>query len=340
MVKTALITGIGGQDGSYLAAYLLKLGYRVHGTVRRNDFQQDNLPADLVNRVRFHYADLRDELSLEIVMRRVHPDEIYNLAGQTFVPPSWTHPAETFDVNVGGLARILKMVDHIDKKIKVYQASSSEMFGNLMHVGQRVTAIDETAPMVPVSPYGASKLAAHKLVDVYRQRGLFVVSGILFNHESPRRGAEMVTRKITRHIARWAVGDLSPLELGNVHSARDWGFAGDYVKAMHAMLQIEKPDDYVIGTGHSHTVMDFLTAAVGAAGLPGELLGPQYVKTGSDLFARPDDLHCLVADYTKAKTQLTWYPETSFEELVHMMVDADVEEAKSEVAHSNRIVRA
>lgn len=263
-VKRALITGINGQDGSYLAEFLLSLGlYEVHGTVRMMHPGASNITS-VLGQVRLHYADLRDVLSLEKVIRKVNPDEIYNLAGQVFVPTSWSQPAETFDVNVGGLARILAIVEKAAPEARVYQASSSEMYGNVYSD----KPLNERDRMRPVSPYGASKLAAHKLVDVYRQKGYYVASGILFNHESPRRGEEMVTRKIARHVARWAAGDRTDLKLGNLFAQRDWGFAGDYVKAMHLMLQQPYGDDYVIGTGIAHSVQTFLAKAIEAAGLP------------------------------------------------------------------------
>ena len=334
-MKRALITGVGGQDGSYLAEYLLSLGdYEVHGTLRLTDpAYQKNLQG-VIGKVQFHYADLRDEVSLEKVIRRVHPDEIYNLAAQSFVPPSWTQPAETFDVNVGGLARILKIVEKVCPKARVYQASTSEMYGNFqwVHVRPDGTALklNEDSLMCPVSPYGVAKLAAHKLVDCYRQKGLYVVAGILGNHESPRRGEEMVTRKITRHVARWMVGDWVELRLGNPDSRRDWGFAGDYVKAMYQMLQLDRPGDYVIGTGESHSVHEFLVSAIGIAAkgsmIRASRMWDSIVLNASE-FNRPAELHWLVMDYAKAKNTFGWEPKTGFEELVRMMVEADYQTA-------------
>lgn len=328
-MKRALITGVLGQDGSYLAEHLLSLGYEVHGTIRMHDMfckYLDKLP------IHYYYADMRDEMSLEKAIRKCHPDEIYNLAGQVFVPTSWDYPAETFDVNVGGLARILKIVEAVCPTAHVYQASTSEMYGNVLS-DQFQVALDERSRMQPVSPYGVSKLAAHKLVDVYRQKGLFIVSGILFNHESPRRGREMVTRKITQHIAKWTTGDRTTLHLGNIKARRDWGFAGDFVKAMWAMLQQDKPDDYVIGTGKSFSVEDFIDHAVRAAKLS---QGHRFlVVPNSHEFIRPAELHCLIADCSKAHNQLGWYPEHTFPDLVEMMVKADIDE----LASLNSVVR-
>jgi len=322
-MKRALITGVGGQDGSYLAEYLLALGYEVHGTIRMMDLCVDYLTA-VIGRVHFHYADLTDAVSLEKVIRRVHPDEIYNLAGQVFVPTSWSLPAETFDSNVGGLARILCIAERVCPNTRVYQASTSEMYGNVLGVENNDTIkLDENSNMHPVSPYGVSKYAAHKLVDVYRQKGMYVVSGILFNHEGPRRGSEMVTRKITKHVARWASGDWTALKLGNLKARRDWGFAGDYVKAMHAMLQVSYADDYVIGTGQAHSVQEFLREAIVAARLQ-DMDCESHVVSNSSEFSRPTELHCLVADYTKANRILGWEPKTSFRQLVGMMVEHDM----------------
>src|SRR5713226_957874 len=251
-MKRALITGISGQDGSYLAEYLLELGYQVFGLVRREPRTVRWLQG-ICERVEFVYGDLRDNTSLEGAFRKAWPDEVYNLAGQVFVPTSWECPAETFDINVGGLARLLQIATRQKPDTRVYQASSSEMYGNVDGF------CNEQTPFKPTSPYGTSKMAAHGLVQAYRERGVFVVGGILFNHESPRRGPEMVTRKITMAAAEWAKGDRSKLKLGNLQARRDWGFAGDYVKAMHAMLQQPVPKDYVIGTGESHSVAEFVS---------------------------------------------------------------------------------
>jgi len=229
-MKRALITGISGQDGSYLAEYLLELGYEVFGLIRREP-QSVRWLGPILDRIELLSGDLRDLASLEIAFQKAWPDEVYNLGGQVFVPTSWQIPEETFNINVEGLSRLLRIIEQRKTDTRLYQASSSEMFGN-------VTGLcSEQTPLAPTSPYGVSKMAAHRLADVYRARNLFVVGGILFNHESPRRGPEMVTRKITRAAAGWAKGDRTKLPLGNLKARRDWGFAGDYVRAMHAMLQ-------------------------------------------------------------------------------------------------------
>lgn len=337
----ALITGILGQDGSYLAEYLLELGYEVHGVTRSNPELSDNLKNPARKFVKFHYADLRDEVALQTVLRRVLPREIYNLGGQVFVPTSWESPAETFDVNVGGLARILKLVEKICPLARVYQASSSEMYGNVLVEGAQA-ALDETHRMMPVSPYGTSKYAAHTLVDVYRQKDMFVVAGILFNHESPRRGAEMVTRKITKHVAGWAINkkDRTPLVLGNLSARRDWGFAGDYVRAMHAMLQQEKPEDFVVGMGKSHSVEEFLRGSLEAAGLSYEEYHP-LVQINKGQFGRVNELRTLIADATKARNVLNWWPEVSFDQLVQKMIEADMMEHRYAIqAHVDAGIRS
>src|ERR1700688_1045025 len=258
-MKRALITGISGQDGSYLAEYLLQLGYQVFGIVRRGPGTMRWL-ADIQDRVELLYGDLRDTESLEVAFHKSWPDEVYNLAGQVFVPTSWECPAETFDINVGGLARLLSIVEPQKPDTRVYQASSSEMYGNVADF------CGENTRFQPNSPYGVSKMAAHRLAEIYRARGVYSVGGILFNHESPRRGPEMVTRKITRAAAGWAAGDKTKLKLGNLEARRDWGYAGDYVKAMHAMLQQSAPKDYVIGTGESHSVAEFVTLVLAELG--------------------------------------------------------------------------
>lgn len=334
-MKKALITGALGQDGSYLSEYLLSLGYEVWGTIRAYQDGCMSTFSNYVKGVNYQYADMADEVSLDKVIRKCWPDEIYNLAGQVFVPTSWHYPAETFDVNVGGLGRILSVLERVHCDAKVYQASSSEMFGNIMLANpsnheECFVALNEHIRMSPISPYGVSKYAAHKLVDVYRQKGRYIVSGILFNHESPRRGPEMVTRKITKHVAQWRLGSMETLHLGNITSKRDWGFAGDYVKAMHSMLQQSKPDDYVIGTGEAHSIQDFLEAALKSCTL--DLFNwRDHVELGSKAFTRLDELHILVADNSKAKEVLDWEPETSFNQLVSMMVTSDVNLAQEQV---------
>jgi GDPmannose 4,6-dehydratase len=319
-MKTALITGISGQDGSYLAEYLLELGYQVYGLVRREP-QTVRWLQPVCERLDLLYGDMRDTTSLEVAVSKAWPDEIYNLAGQVFVPTSWQCPAETFDINTGGLARLLNIVERQKPDTRVYQASSSEMFGNADGL------CNEQTPLHPSSPYGTSKMAAHRLAEVYRGRGLYVVGGILFNHESPRRGPEMVTRKITRALTeRWISGHNTKLKLGNLQARRDWGFAGDYVTAMHAMLQQPKPRDYVIGTGQSHSVADFVAAAL--AELKGvdaaeDLSIHDYVEMDRQLF-RAGEIHDLRADAHLARTELGWEPRIDFRALVRMMIKADL----------------
>ncbi len=319
-MKKALITGITGQDGSYLAEHLLGLGYQVFGLIRREPRGVRWL-APILGQVELVYGDMRDATSLEVAFHKAWPDEVYNLAGQVFVPASWDLPAETFDINVGGLLRLLRIVERTKPNTRVYQASSSQMFGN--HDG----ACDETTPMAPRSPYGTSKTAAHQLCAVYRERGLYVVGGILFNHESPRRGPEMVTRKITRAAAAWARGSRAKLPMGNLDARRDWGFAGDYVKAMHGMLQQPGPTDVVIGTGESHSVREFLAEVLRELRELGRApfanvedcveTDPRLIRTG--------EIHDLRADPTLARQMLGWKAETEFRALVRMMVRADVD---------------
>ena len=324
-MKRALITGISGQDGSYLAEYLLDQGCEVWGLVRREPASLRWL-GSFIHRLELVYGDLRDAESLAVAFRKAWPDELYNLGGQVFVPTSWECPAETFDINVGGLARLLQIVERQKPDTRVYQASTSEMFGNQGGV------CNEQTPFRPMSPYGTSKAAAHRLVEVYRERGLYAVGGILFNHESPRRGPEMVTRKITRAAARWAAGDRTKLKLGNLEARRDWGFAGDYVKAMHAMLQQPVPRDYVVGTGESHSVAEFVAQAltamkglIGADDVPASI--EDWVEVDSQLL-RTGEIHDLRADASRARQELGWQPTVGFEDLVRMMVVGDLTAAK------------
>lgn len=326
-MKTALITGVAGQDGTYLTEHLLSLGYKVFGLIRKGPQQNVYTYKWLIHqlwkdRVEFLYGDMRDEMSLRAAIRKSWPDEIYNLAGQVFVPVSWEFPEETFNVNTGGLARILKIVEQVKKDARVYQASSSEMYGN--HEG---ACTDET-PMAPTSPYGISKYAAHRLAGLYRSRGLYVVAGILFNHESPRRGHEMVTRKIARHVAEWKAGSTAVLKLGNMDSRRDWGFAGEYVKAMHLMLQQDKPDDYVVGTGESHSVGDFLTEATELLGIDRTFVS-KHLETDYRL-VRTQEIYNMRADNTKIRTKLKWEPKVVFPELVRMMTLAELDRVKTD----------
>jgi GDPmannose 4,6-dehydratase len=327
-MKTALITGCLGQDGSYLAEHLLYIGYDVWGTVRL----QPKFSPNYNREVHYEFADLTDQLSFIKVLQKSRPDEVYNLGGQVFVPTSWIRPADTFNVNVGGLARILDCLDQMQMtSTKVYQASTSEMFGNVLS-DSTVVSLNENSPMNPASPYGASKLAAHKLVDVYRQRGRFIVSGILGNHESPRRGMEMVTRKITRHVAYWAIGKMEVLKLGTTTAKRDWGFAGDYVTAMHKMLQTQTPSDYTIGTGVAHSVMEFVTTALDVAGLV-NMNTSKVLKTDCPEFGRRSEVHTLIIDSSKAKKELGWQPEHSFKDLVSMMLESEMKSLHGEKAY-------
>jgi GDPmannose 4,6-dehydratase len=319
-MKKALITGISGQDGSYLAEYLLGLGYRVYGIVRREAGTMRWL-VPCQDKVELLYGDMRDAASLEVAFAKAWPDEVYNLAGQVFVPTSWQAPAETFDINVGGLARLLSIIERQKPDTRIYQASSSEMYGNLN--GLR----DEHTALAPTSPYGVSKTAAHRLCEVYRARGVFAVGGILFNHESPRRGPEMVTRKITLASADWARGKKNKLKLGNVQARRDWGFAGDYVRAMHAMLQQQKANDYVIATGESHSVYEFVVEVLQCldlvpAGAKVADVVNEYVEVDPKLF-RTGEIHDLRGDSSLGRKELNWHPEVDFKGLVRMMVESD-----------------
>jgi GDPmannose 4,6-dehydratase len=319
-MKKALITGISGQDGSYLAEYLLGLGYQVYGLVRRESETMRWLH-QIDGQVELLFGDMRDAASLEVAFAKASPDEVYNLAGQVFVPTSWQIPAETFDINVGGLARLLNIIERQKPDTRLYQASSSEMFGNLN--GLR----NEETVLTPTSPYGISKTAAHRLCEVYRARGIFAVGGILFNHESPRRGPEMVTRKITLAAADWAAGKKNKLKLGNMQARRDWGFAGDYVRAMHAMLQSEKPTDFVIATGESHSVYEFVAEVLHCLDLVpvGRNLAEvvnEYVEVDPKLF-RTGEIHDLRGDASLARRALNWQPDVDFKRLVRMMVEAD-----------------
>ena len=319
-MKKALITGISGQDGSYLAEYLLELGYQVYGLVRRESGTMRWLNA-IEGQIELLFGDMRDTVSLEVAFAKASPDEVYNLAGQVFVPTSWQIPAETFDINVGGLARLLSIIERQKPDTRIYQASSSEMYGNLNGLRNEETVLAAT------SPYGVSKTAAHRLCEVYRARGIFAVGGILFNHESPRRGPEMVTRKITLAAGDWAQGKKNKLKLGNMQARRDWGFAGDYVRAMHAMLQQDKPIDLVIATGESHSVYEFVVEVLHSldlvpAGRNVADVVNEYVEVDPKLF-RTGEIHDLRGDSSLARRVLQWQPDVDFKGLVRMMVDAD-----------------
>lgn len=319
-MKKALITGALGQDGSYLTDYLVKLGYQVYGLIRKSPYASrwamDRMANEgWTNQVSYIYGDMRDTVSLRNAIEKSWPDEIYNLAGQVFVPLSWDEPDATFDVNTGGLVRLLKIVEQTKRDTKVYQASTSEMFGS--HEG----ACTDLTDMRPKSPYGISKLAAHRLVALYRERGLFVVGGILFNHESPRRGTEMVTRKIAMAVASWCAGQEDILSLGNIDSRRDWGFAGDYVEAMHAMMQQPNAQDYVVGTGISHSVSDFLEQACLVAGIDGDFC-ERHTRVEEHL-KRQQEIFDMRADTAKIRQRTGWTPEVDFPSLVRMMVEAE-----------------
>jgi len=314
--KTAVITGVTGQDGSYLAELLLDKGYEVIGIVRRTSHDSYERIGHLLDRVHVVAADLLDQHSLTMVIRDAKPDEVYNLAAQSFVPTSWNQPVLTGEFTALGVTRLLEAIRLAHPEARFYQASSSEMFGKAMETPQR-----ETTPFYPRSPYGVAKVYGHWITVNYRESyGMYAVSGILFNHESPRRGLEFVTRKISDAVARIKLGKAKELRLGNLDSARDWGFAGDYVEAMWRMLQRREPDDYVVGTGQKHSVRDFCAAAFGHVGLDWK----KYVKI-DPRFVRPAEVDVLLADASRAHKELGWTPKVQFEQLVQMMVDADVE---------------
>jgi GDPmannose 4,6-dehydratase len=315
MAKRAIITGITGQDGSYLAELLLDKGYEVTGVVRRSSSPNFWRIQHLVDRVSLRPADLLDQLSLLRLIQDVRPDEFYNLAAMSFVPASWDQPLLTGDYNSMGVTRVLEAIRQVDTSIKIYQASSSEMYGRVREVPQT-----ELTPFYPRSPYGVSKVFGHYITVNYRESyGMFAVSGILFNHESPRRGLEFVTRKVSDGVARIRLGLSDRLALGNLDACRDWGFAGDYVRAMWMMLQQEQADDYVIATGVSHSVRQLVETAFGHVGLDWE----KYVRI-DPAFLRPAEVDHLIGDASKARRVLGWEPRVSFEQLVAMMVDADL----------------
>lgn len=318
-MSTALITGITGQDGSYLAELLLSKGYRVIGMARRASTVTYERIQHLLDDITVIQGDLTDQGSLLSMLEEYKPDEIYNLAAQSFVPTSWNQPVLTGDVTALGVTRLLEAIRFINPKIKFYQASSSEMFGKVLEVPQK-----ETTPFYPRSPYGVAKVYGHWITVNYRESfNLFSVSGILFNHESPRRGLEFVTRKISDGVARIKLGLSRELRVGNLESRRDWGFAGDYVKAMWLMLQQERPDNYVVGTGETHSVREFCELAFGYVGLDYN----QHVLQ-DPLYYRPAEVDELVSDPRKAGSILGWEPTMNFRQLVQAMVDADMERLK------------
>ncbi len=323
----AIITGITGQDGSYLAELLLEKGYEVYGLVRRSSTEKFERINHIKDRVKLIQADLADQVSLIEAVGSIRPREVYNLAAQSFVPVSWNQPLLTGDITALGVTRILEAVRYVNKDIRFYQASSSEMFGHV-----RETPQTESTPFYPRSPYGVAKVYGHWITVNYRESyDMYACSGILFNHESPRRGLEFVTRKITDGVARIKLGLQSELRLGNLDAKRDWGYAGDYVRAMWLMLQQDTPDDYVIATEETHSVREFCELAFSRAGLNYDA----YVKVDPK-FYRPAEVHVLLGDCTKARKQLGWVPECSFAELVNRMVDADLARVQAEI--DNRIV--
>ncbi len=314
-MPTALITGITGQDGSYLAEFLLSKGYRVVGMTRRASTTPYERIEHLLDSITLVQGDLTDQGSLLALLEEYQPDEVYNLAAQSFVPTSWNQPALTGEVTALGVTRLLEAIRYINPKIRFYQASSSEMFGKVLEVPQR-----ETTPFYPRSPYGVAKVYGHYITVNYRESfNIFAVSGILFNHESPRRGLEFVTRKISDGVARIKLGLAKELRLGNLEARRDWGFAGDYVEAMWLMLQQDQPDNYVVGTGETHSVREFCEIAFDYVGLDYR----DYVVV-DQRFYRPAEVDLLVADPTKAHQVLGWEPRVNFRQLVQMMVDADL----------------
>src|SRR3954465_4499327 len=315
MSKRAIITGITGQDGSYLAELLLSKGYEVVGTVRRTSATNYWRIQHLLDRITIKPADLLDQLSIIRLVDEVRPAELYNLAAMSFVPASWDQPMLTGEFNAQGVTRVLEAIRQVDPSIKIYQASSSEMFGKVREIPQT-----ELTPFYPRSPYGVSKVFAHYITVNYRESyDLFAVSGILFNHESPRRGLEFVTRKVTDGVARIKLGLADSLGLGNLDAQRDWGFAGDYVRAMWLMLQQDRADDYVIATGRTHAVRELVEVAFDHAGLDWK----RYVRLDPK-FLRPAEVDHLIGDASKARAALGWRPEVDFSGLVRMMVDADL----------------
>jgi GDPmannose 4,6-dehydratase len=320
MAKRALITGITGQDGSYLSELLLAEGYEVFGMVRRLSTPNNWRIEHMLERIVLKPADLLDQLSLLRLLDEVQPDEVYNLAAMSFVPASWDQPMLTGEFNSQGVTRLLDAVRRVNPKIRFYQASSSEMFGKVLEVPQT-----ERTPFYPRSPYGVSKVFAHYITVNYRESyDLFTVSGMLFNHESPRRGLEFVTRKVTDGVARIKLGLKDKLSIGNLEARRDWGFAGDYVRAMWLMLQQETPEDYVIATGVSHSVQELIEIAFARVGLDWH----EHVYQDPALL-RPAEVDHLLGDSTKAQTQLQWTPKVDFKGLIEMMVDADLERVRA-----------
>ena len=313
--RTALITGVTGQDGSYLAEFLLAKGYQVIGMVRRSSTENFTRIEHIQDDITIVSGDLLDQGSLMSLLREYHPTEVYNLAAQSFVPTSWQQPVFTGEVTALGVTRMLEAIRAVDPAIRFYQASSSEMFGKVQQVPQT-----ERTPFYPRSPYGVAKVYGHWITVNYRESfKLYACSGILFNHESPRRGLEFVTRKVTHAVAKIKLGMADHVSLGNLDSQRDWGYAGDYVRAMWLMLQQDSPDDYVVGTGETHSVQELCEVAFGHAGLDWH----EFVRQDAR-FMRPAEVDLLISDPSKAKAKLGWAPEVSFKQLIEMMVDADI----------------
>lgn len=319
MAKRAIITGITGQDGSYLAEFLLSKGYEIYAMVRRSSSEKFERIDHIRHKINIMQGDLLDQLSLISMMEEVKPDEIYNLAAQSFVPTSWNQPVLTAEFTGLGATRMLEAVRHVAKDARYYQASSSEMFGKVREIPQK-----ETTPFYPRSPYGVAKVYAHFITINYRESyDLYACSGILFNHESPRRGLEFVTRKVTDAVARIKLGLADKVHLGNLDAKRDWGFAGDYIKAQWLMLQQDKPQDYVIASGEAHSVRELCEIAFDRVGLNWE----EYVAVDQK-FYRPAEVDFLIGDCTKAKEELGWEPTVSFKEMIEMMVDSDLNNYK------------
>ena len=328
MVKRALITGITGQDGSYLAEFLLQQGYQVFGLIRRSSVSNSERVAHLLDKITFIQADLLDQTSLIDALREARPQELYNLAAQSFVPTSWSQPVLTGEFTALGVTRMLEAIRAADPKIRFYQASSSEMFGKPIETPQR-----ETTPFHPRSPYGVAKVYGHHITVNYRESyGLFACSGILFNHESPRRGVEFVSRKVTQGVAKIKLGLAKDLRLGNLVAERDWGFAGDYVEAMWRMVQEDEPDDYVVATGVAHSVRDLVQVAFESARLEWQ----EFVKADKSLF-RPAEVDHLLGDASKARKKLGWQPKVCFHDLIATMVEHDVYRLKNKLPEHSSV---
>ncbi len=320
-MKSALITGITGQDGSYLAEFLLEKGYKVYGTVRRLSTPNMENIRNIQDDIELLSADLLDQTSLTEAIEQAKPDELYNLAAQSFVKASFDQPVLTGEFTALGVTRVLEAIRNVNPKIKYYQASSSEMFGKVVETPQK-----ETTRFHPRSPYGVAKVYGHYITLNYRESyDMFACNGILFNHESPRRGIEFVTRKISHAVARIKLGKLKKLELGNIDAKRDWGYAKDYIEAMWLMLQQDKPDDFVVATGETHSVKEFIEIAFAHVGLKD---WEKYVSYNSPKHLRPAEVDYLIGDSSKAKKVLGWEPKTSFKELVQIMVDSDLQREK------------